>query len=334
MTIEGAEVPINRYFHTHPEMVLGEWNRERQLYGDSGYSVRSNGNLAEQLEAAIQHLPAVEPDRRPGVQEQRTPARFERPPPQSHVTEGSFFLRDDRTICRLIDGQPNPAMHGRTVLRADGTKIGKRLAALIKLRDEARRVLQSQNEGWPESERQAARRSLNAIYDLFVFVYGPINKTTFAETCNGRSIRRMPNLVLFREDPDAMLVMSLEEYDEVSATAGKAAILREDVVGRKPEITAVRSAEEGLLVSLDHRGVVDLPYIASLYGRTEEEVIAELGDLIYQNPENRLWETADVYLSGNVRTKLAIAEAAGADYAAQCRGASRCAASRCSPGRH
>ena len=84
------------------------------------------------------------------------------------------------------------------------------------LRDHARRVLQSQNEGWPEEHRDEARRELNRAYDLFVQPYGPINKTTFSETRDGTTIRRMPNLVKFREDPDAMLVMSLEDYDEVT----------------------------------------------------------------------------------------------------------------------
>ena len=125
----------------------------------------------------------------------------------------------------------------------------------------------------------------------------------------------MPNLVKFREDPDAMLVMCLEEYDEVTGKAAKAAILKKDVVGTKPPVTTVASAEEGLLVSLDQKGAVDLPFIATLYGKPEAQVIAELGDLIFLDPESRTWQTADAYLSGNVRAKLAAAEAAGPGFA-------------------
>jgi N12 class adenine-specific DNA methylase len=98
--------------------------------------------------------------------------------------------------------------YGGRTLNASGNLTGKRLAALIGLRDRARRVLQSQNEGWPEEHRQDARRELNWAYDRFVAAYSPINKTTFSETADGGVIRRMPNLVEFREDPDAMLVMS------------------------------------------------------------------------------------------------------------------------------
>ena len=176
-------------------------------------------------------------------------------------------------------------------------------------------MLQSQNEGWPEASRNDARKELNRVYDLFVVTYGPINKTTFSETSDGTAIRRMPNVVKFREDPDAMLVMSLEDYDEVTGKAAKAAIMQKDVVGRSAEVTSVATAEEGLLISLDRRGSVDLPYIASLYGKPEETIIAELGELIYHDPETREWQTADAYLSGNVRDKLAAAERAGSAYA-------------------
>ena len=183
------------------------------------------------------------------------------------------------------------------------------------LRDRARRVLQSQNEGWPEAHRNDARRELNWAYERFVGAYGPINKTTFGETADGHVIRRMPNIVKFKEDPDAMLVMSLEEYDEVTGKAAKAAIMKQDVVGRKRPVTTVASAEEGLLASLDQKGAVDLPFIASLYGKPRKEVIAELGDLIFPDPETKTWQTADAYLSGNVRAKLAAAEAAGPAFA-------------------
>ena len=212
-------------------------------------------------------------------------------------------------------GQGVPVVYGGTTLRADGTMTGKRLAALVGLRDLARRVLQSQNEGWPEANRQDARRQLNWAYERFTGHYGPINKTTFGETADGTMIRRMPNLVKFREDPDAMLVMSLEEYDEVTGKATKAAIMTKDVVGKTPPITQVKSAEEGLLVSLNQRGAVDLPFIGTLYGKTKAEIVAELGDLIFPDPESRTWQTADAYLSGNVRAKLAAAERAGPLYA-------------------
>jgi N12 class adenine-specific DNA methylase len=313
LSIEGMEVPINRYFLNHPEMVLGNWTRKDTLYGGEGYSVLGNGDLAGQLRQAVDRLPESAPLQASPAQEPPTPA-FAPPPPERHISEGSFFIPDNRTICQSLGGQAVPVVYGGTTLKADGTLTGKRLAALVGLRDRARRVLQSQNDGWPEANRNDARRELNQAYDRFAAAYGPINKTTFGETADGNVIRRMPNLVKFREDPDAMLVMSLEDYDEVTGKAAKAAIMTKDVVGKTPPITHVRSAEEGLLVSLNQRGTVDLPYIATLYGKPESQVISELGDLIFHDPESKTWQTADAYLSGNVREKFARAERAGPAY--------------------
>ncbi len=310
--IDGGEVSINRYFVRHPEMVLGTWTRKDTLYGE-GYSVTSNGNLGEQLHDAIHRLPEFAPSPISAIHPP-SPA-FTPPPLERHITDGSFFLNDDRIVCQCVDGQAVPVIYGGRTLRAGGTMTGRRLASLIQLRDLARRVLQSQNEGWPEADRSDARRELNWAYDRFVGIYGPINKTTISETTEGGVIRRMPNVVKFREDPDALLVMSLENYDEASGAAAKAAILKKDVVGRNPPVTSVRSAEEGLLVSLDQRGAVDLSFIATLYGKSEEEIITELGDLVFDDPESKNWQTADAYLSGNVRAKLAAVLNAGPDYA-------------------
>jgi len=314
LEIDGAEVSVNRYFQNHPEMVLGTWSRKDTLYGGEGYSLASNGELTAQIQEAIHRLPHFDAREASSLEEPRAP-NFTPPPPERHINEGSFFVADNRIIHQLQDGQGVPVVYGATTLKADGTLVGKRLASLVGLRDRARRVLQSQNEGWPESSRDEARHALSRAYGQFVLAYGPINKTTFSETADGSIVRRMPNLAKFREDPDAMLVMSLEDYGEVTGKAAKAAIMLKDVVGKTPPVTHVQSAEEGLLVSLNQRGTVDLPFIATLYDKPEPQVIAELGDLIFLDPESKSWQTADAYLSGNVREKLAAAENAGAEYA-------------------
>jgi N12 class adenine-specific DNA methylase/SAM-dependent methyltransferase len=312
LAIDGVEVTINRYFLNHPEMVLGAWSCKDTLYGE-GYSLLANGDLSQQLKEAIDRLPQFAPLQASPAPNQPAPV-FTPPPPERHISEGSFFIGDDRSIYQSDGGQGAPVVYGGTTLKANGTLTGKRLAGLVELRDRARRVLQSQNEGWPDSNRQEARRELNWAYDRFVAQYGPINKTTFGETADGSVIRRMPNLVKFKEDPDAMLVMSLEDYDEVTGKAAKAAIMTRDVVGKTPPVTQVRSAEEGLLVSLNQKGAVDLPFIGTLYGKPKAEIVAELGDLIFPDPESRTWQTADAYLSGNVRAKLAAAQAAGPQF--------------------
>ncbi|MDQ2622644.1 MAG: DEAD/DEAH box helicase family protein, partial [Actinomycetota bacterium] len=315
LAIEGVEVAINRYFLNHPEQVLGTWSRKDRLYGgEDGYSVVAEGDLAARLDAAVGRLPELAPTRAMVATETPSPA-FTPTPPERHVTEGSLFIDDDRIIRQVEGGRAEPVTYCGVLLRADGTPGGRKIGALIELRDLARRVLQSQNEGWPEAHRDEARRAINRAYDRFVAAHGPINKTTFTPAKDGGVIRRMPNLAKFREDPDAMLVMALEEYDETTGKAVKAPILLRDVVGERPPITAVASAEEGLLVALDRTGGVDLPLIARLYGQPETAVVAELGDLIHRDPETKTWQTADVYLSGDVRAKFKAAERAGPDYA-------------------
>jgi N12 class adenine-specific DNA methylase len=302
LTIDGTDATINRYFLNHPEMVLGNWTRKDTLYGE-GYSVTSNGDLADQLTAAIGKLPEAEAKKSVPQLTQR----IEQPP---KVAEGGFFL-DHHKICQMVNGRAEPVNYGGKLLTSNGTLVGRRMACLIQLRDLARRVLKSQNEEWPEADRNACRRELNYAYDRFVSSYGAINKTTLSDTKDGTTIRRMPNLVKFREDPDAMLVMSLEEYDEATDKATKSQIMKKDVVGKTPPVTSVTSAEEGLLVSLNERGHIDMSFISSIYGKPIDDIVEELGNLIYLNPELDIYETADAYLSGNVRAKLKEAEATG-----------------------
>ena len=307
--IDGKPFAINKYFLNHPEMVLGAWSTKDSLYGN-GYSLKSNGNLATQLEAAIERLPKGVPQVSHSLDTETTQP-IAPSSPEKHVSEGSFFVGPYHHIFQVVDGKAEQVVYSSTKLMSNGTMTGKRLASLIRLRDQARQVLRSQNEGWPEIQREEERRELNRFYDSFVGKYGPINLTTFSETKDGSVMRRMPNLAKFREDPDAMLVMSLEEYDDVTGEAKKSPIMSKDVVGQSPPISEVKSAEDGLLVSLDQKGAIDLSLIAQLYGKSESIVIDELGDLIYLDPETQQWETADAYLSGNVRAKLISAEKAG-----------------------
>ena len=47
LAIEGIDIPINRYFLRHPEMVLGTWTRQDRLYAsESGYSLLAHGDSA------------------------------------------------------------------------------------------------------------------------------------------------------------------------------------------------------------------------------------------------------------------------------------------------
>ncbi len=184
LKVDGAEVAVNRYFLNHPEMVLGRLSRKDTLYGGEGFSVESTGDLTSQLQNAIGCLPKFEAAKVSSDAPAAEPV-FVPPPQERHIGEGSFFVGSDKAIYQTEGGQGQAVVYGGTALRSDGTMTGKRLASLIELRDRARRVLQSQNEGWPEQFRSDARRELNRTYDCFVTAYGPINKTTFGQTKDG-----------------------------------------------------------------------------------------------------------------------------------------------------
>ena len=316
--LDGHEIRVNTFFQHHRHMLLGAYSYEDRLYGSqTGYSVAPTGDLATQLSEAIKHLPAgifhATPSLPASVTTNGTTPHA--PAIPQACTEGSFFVNPNTyAILQIQHAEAVPVLQGGKPLQADGSLLGKRLAHLIRLRDSARYVLDVQNTGQSPAVREQARQHLNAEYDAFMAIYGPINHTVISTTAKGITVRRMPNLVTFRDDPDAMLVMALEQYDETTGIATKAAIMEQDVVVHQAPITAVQTAEQGLLLSLDQTGRVDLGYIAQLTGKSLEEILDELGDLLYQDPDTQAWETADVYLSGNVRAKLARAEQAGASY--------------------
>ena len=273
--------------------------------------------------SAIRRLPEFAPIAGVDRAEAEPAPAFAPPPPERHITEGSFFVGDDRIICQVEGGQGRARhlwRHAAQGRRHDDRQAARRPGRPPRPRPPRpaiaeRRLARGQPRRGPPGAEPGLRPASSPAY-------GPINKTTFGETADGTVIRRMPNLVKFREDPDAMLVMSLEDYDEVTGKAAKAAIMTQGR-GRQDARPSPRSqsAEEGLLVSLDRSGD-GRPAATSPRSTASPrtQVIAELGDLIYHDPESKTWQTADDYLSGNVRAKLAAAEAAGPAYRPQRRG--------------
>ena len=307
VTLEGGEVTLNDYFSANPHMVLGQMSVGQGMYNNQTLRVRSDGELAAALHAAVDGLPE-------NICTQRSaplaamPSLEIDPDLPPYVKEGSFYVAPDRSIMQVVGGRGEPVMMRDKHLSANGTPGGKRLGALIQLRDHTRHVLKTQQEGKSQPERDSARGLLRQAYANFSRQFGPINKTTLSERQDGTVVRRMPNVLRFRTDPDVYLVMALENYDERTGTAKPAAIMRRDVVTAAEPIDSVDSAKDGLLASLNNVGCVDIPYIASLYRRPESEVVEELGQLIFFDPIEGSYVPADEYLSGNVRDKLRFAE--------------------------
>lgn len=111
--------------------------------------------------------------------------------------------------------------------------------------------------------------------------------------------------------PDCWLVASIEDYDLESDTARPGPIFTERVIA-PPAPPIITSAADALAVVLNERGHVDPDHIAELVHRDRDDVIAELGSAVFRDPADGTWQTADAYLSGAVRSKLAAAEAAAA----------------------
>ena len=216
-------------------MVLGTWSRKDTLYGGEGYSVIGNGDLAEQLRAAIAPpagVRSVAAVARPGTSRPGLHA------PAAGAAHHRGQLLRRRRPDHLPDastGRPCPSSTAARRCKADGTH--DRQAPGRPDRACATTPAASCNRRTRAGPRRTATRpagSSTGPTTASSQPYGPINKTTFSETADGSVIRRMPNLVKFREDPDAMLVMSLEDYDEVTGKAAKAAIMTKDVVGQDP----------------------------------------------------------------------------------------------------
>lgn len=310
-TLPDGEAQVNRYFLEHPAMVAGELAEDRGMYRNRELTVRFPADYAGKLQQAVTALPggAYYGTAQAADTQTAIAASTAIPAPTRRLLPGSLLIGPDGAVLTVSDaaGSTEPLQHGGKPVSALSGTVGRRLAALIGIRDAARSVLAAQREAAPQAIKEAARHLLNQRYDAFAAQWGPINRTTITTLTDGSVIRRQPNLTAFKDDPDAYLVMALEQYDEKSGTASKMPIMQQDVIGPAPPVTQVASALDGLLVSLNQRGKADLDYIRTLYGKPLPEILEELGGRVFYDPATAQYVTAEEYLSGNVRDKLRLA---------------------------
>ncbi|EMS94933.1 hypothetical protein H009_24766, partial [Agrobacterium tumefaciens str. Cherry 2E-2-2] len=315
---EGA-IRVNRWFAQHPDFVLGTHALTTGPFGET-YTCLSRGSeyLAAALSAAINLLPESRYDGKPTAVdldlEDGTDAAPADLPSDRHVREGSFFFDNARGLLQVIDGEP-VAVKVRKRRSADGIpeKHVRIIRKLIPVRDAVREVLKAQEQDRPWKDLQIR---LRIAWSSFVRDFGPINHTTVSiaedpETGETRESHRRPNLQPFADDPDCWLVASIEDYDLENDTAKPGAIFTERVIS-PPAPPVITSAADALAVVLNERGRVDLDHIAELLHRDPDDVVAELGSAIFRDPADGSWQMADAYLSGPVRDKLKVAEAAAA----------------------
>ena len=215
-------------------------------------------------------------------------------------------------LMQIVDGEARVVAiksgKGSSGILARDAKI---IRALLPIRDAVRDVLRAQAADQPWA---AAQIRLRIAYSNFVRGFGPINHTVVsvtadAETGEERETHRRPNLAPFADDPDCWLVASIEDYDLESGLARMGPIFRERVIA-PPAAPLIATAADALAVTLNETGRVDIDHLAELLDRDPETALAQLGEAVFRNPATEAWETDDAYLSGSVRTKLALAEAA------------------------
>ena len=293
---------LNTYFLDNPEHVLGTIGLGRGQQGRYKLIVNETTPRQEALPQLVQRMfPAIRPEALP--EDKADDLTMESPVAEEpgrifdfgKRSEGSFILHEDGKVYQVVEGG---ASAEQTDL--DGKKL-ERLIGLIGMREAMDAVFlleKASSEDTPELA--AARLNLNEVYNRFAKAYGALN-----DAANRR---------LFVEDPDFGRVMALEIYDDKEKTAKKADIFFQRVVTTPKVVTSVDTPHEALLVSMNTRGRVDLPLIASLCGQPVAKVAQTLkdGGDIFLDPNGESWVAATNYLSGNVKVKLKMAKAAAA----------------------
>lgn len=296
---------INEYFADHPEMVLGEHALTGSMYGGNQYTVEaSKGDIEQAFADAVVKLPE-NVYTEPKIDSPAVQANVVDEVAPSNIKEGAYYLDDKGNLLQKEKGV------GLEVKGKTGADI---IRSFVTLRDAARAVLHAQLADLSDAELLTAQRDLNRAYDSFTDKHGLLNKArpisrVDKKTGEEKTSYTYPNFNAFRDDPDASFVMALEDYDAEKQTAKKTDIFSKRVI--RPEVEPkVESVADALHVVLHETGKVDMTRIAEMMGLTEEQAAEGLGDLVYLDPESRLWQTDDEYLSGYVKDKLAFAQAA------------------------
>ena len=281
---------INSYFIRHPEMILGEQSSDSTQYGRQDFTVNPlpGADLGELLKEAISriegHYAEAETAQVEDEKEQESiPADPEVKNFSYTITKGDIYYRQDSVMVKVELGATAKA----------------RTTALIDLRDCTRRLIAQQTElSTRDEEIKSTQAELNRLYDNFTAKFGLINDKT-----NERA---------FSQDSSYYLLCALEILDDEGKFVRKSDMFTKRTIYPHQQITHVDTAAEALAVSIGERARVDIPFMAGLTGKAEDEILRDLQGQIYRVPmrDPSLYQTADEYLSGNVREKLKVAQAA------------------------
>lgn len=291
-----SDVYMNKYFIDHPEMIMGELKQRSGQFNEPDLEVvPTSDNLKEMLTEAINKLPSnVMPENK--IEQLETKEKVNYIPAEENVKNFSFTLKGDKIYYRE-----------NSVMREVNNKgiLAERIKGLIGIRDTLKELIDIQSNDVADEDVKPFTEKLNREYDNFVKKYGYISSGA--------------NKNAFRDDAEYSLLTALEEYNEETKEYEKRDIFYKRTIQPYKEITHTDTAEQGLIVSLNQLGKINLAYISQLCDKDIETVINDLKGKIYRNPltvKNLItdditkgWETAEEYLSGYVVDKLAQAEA-------------------------
>ena len=284
---------INQYFIDNPEMVLGRQTSESTQYGRQDFTVEpyEDLDLATQLRYAIQNIGGkYEAAELPDLGENETIQ--DAIPADPNVKNYSYAVVDGEVYYRENSVMVKPNLNATAKERVKG---------MAELRDCVHRLIDLQMWESDDISIRAEQQKLNRLYDRFTEKYGLINSRG--------------NALAFADDSSYYLLCSLEMLDDEDKTKlkGKADMFTKRTIRQRQSVTSVDTAAEALALSIGEKARVDMAYMSQLTGKSEDDIIDELNGVIFLDPVYGDWQTADEYLSGNVRQKLREAENAAVD---------------------
>ena len=284
---------INQYFIDNPEMVLGRQTSESTQYGRQDYTVApiEGADLATLLHAAVQSIGGeYRAAELPDLGENETIQ--DTIPADPNVKNYSYAVVDGEVYYRENSVMVKPSLNATAKERVKG---------LAELRDCVHRLIDLQMWESDDISIRAEQQKLNRLYDRFTEKYGLINSRG--------------NALAFADDSSYYLLCSLEVLDDEDKTKlkSKADMFTKRTIKQQRSVDSVDTAAEALALSIGEKARVDMAYMSQLTGKSEDDIIDELNGVIFLDPVYGDWQTADEYLSGNVRQKLREAENAAVD---------------------
>ena len=277
-------IAMNSYFVEHPEMVVGSMEMVSGPYGMESTCVPDDSlPFEEQLQKSLSFVKGSYEEIE--LEELNEELIAEVIPAVPEVKNFSYALINDRLYYR-----ENSLM--RPMEASEG--MLERIKGMVAIRDCTQELLRLQLEDYPNEQIHSRQKQLNDLYDSFAKDYGRIYSQT--------------NKRAFHQDSSYCLLCSLEKQDEEGNFLGKADMFTKRTIKKAEVVTSVDTASEALAISLAEKAAIDFEYMSELSGKDEDTLVDELTGIIFKNPLSEEWETADAYLSGNVRSKLEAAE--------------------------